>query len=107
MSFSSEEKQDRKRMNRLILCAVLTLFLLVTSSNAKSLMNDDDIELNDQNAQMFLRAMLGENSPDLDTRQTDKRCVPCKFNFFLCCTPNLCYHHHFRPDECLEVKTHK
>ena len=99
-------------MNRILLLAVFGLLLVVALSNAKNLVdNNDDLEINDQKARMFLRAMLGDESDDdsadaaaMDTRNNDKQCVGCKFGAALCCAPNFCRKKRFRPDECVEVK---
>ena len=98
-------------MNRILLLAVVGLLLVVALSNAKNLVdNNDDLEINDQKAQMFLRAMLGDESDGgsvgsaaMDTRQ----CVSCKFGLGLCCAPNFCEKKRFRPDKCIRVKTGK
>lgn len=89
---------------------LLALILIIASTQAKRLFydNDNDMELSDKKARMFLRAMLNEDDDDaansLDTREIGKNCVPCKFGINPCCAPNICVKKRFRPDECMEVK---
>ena len=95
---------------KLILLFLACIAVLATS-NAKRLFydNDNDMELSDKKARMFLRAMLNEDEDDdgaksFDTREIGKNCVPCKFGINPCCAPNICVKKRFRPDECMEVK---
>jgi hypothetical protein len=95
-------------MKTIILLAIFGLLLIVSSSNAKNVMNDNDLEFSDKKARMFLRAMMGDDDDDLasfDMRQSN--CVKCKFGIFNCCAPNFCKKKLLRPDECVEVKSGK
>ncbi|CAF3183632.1 unnamed protein product [Rotaria socialis] len=69
--------------------------------------NDNDLELSNEKAQMFLRSMLNddENSDDdsMDKREFGKNCVPCKFKINPCCAPNICVKKFFW-NECMEIK---
>ena len=100
-------------MKNLILLAAILLLSIIVSSNAKRLFydNDNDMELSDQKARMFLRAMTGEDDDDdsasFDTRESGKNCVACKFGINKCCAPNICIKKRFRPDECMEIKQGK
>ncbi len=100
-------------MKTLILISAIALLCIISSSNAKRLFhdNDNDMELSDKKARMFLRAMTGDDDDDdtqsFDTRETGKNCVPCKFGINPCCAPNICIKKSFRPDECLEIKPGK
>ena len=100
-------------MKTIILLAIFALLLIVSLSNAKNLYDNDDMELTDANARMFLRAIMDDdNSDDADlssfeTRQAGNKCVSCKFGMAPCCAPNICRKKRFRPDECMEVKTGK
>lgn len=102
-------------MNRILLLAVFCLLWIVALSNAKNLVdNNDDSEIDDQKARMFLRAMLDDQSDDnsddsaaMDTRHNNGDCVGCKFGAALCCKPNFCRKKRLRPDECVEVKVGK
>jgi len=103
-----------RKMNTktIILLAAIALLCIISSSNAKRLFydNDNDMELSDKKARMFLEAMTGEDdddSPSLDTREFGKNCVGCKFGINPCCAPNFCRKKRFRPDECVEVKQGK
>ncbi len=103
----------------IILLAAIALLCIISTSNAKRLFynNDNDMELSDKKARMFLRAITGEsddadddgddNSASFDTREFGKNCVPCKFGINPCCAPNICKQKRFRPDECLEIKQGK
>ena len=99
-------------MKTIILLAAIALLCMIASSHANRLYNfDDDTELSDQKARMFLRALTedGESDDDdvasFDTRESGKNCVPCKFGINPCCAPNICIKKRFRPDECMEIKT--
>jgi hypothetical protein len=98
----------------IILLATIVLLYIISSSNAKRLFydNDNDMELTDKKARMFLRTITGEGDDDddstsFDTREFGKNCVPCKFGINPCCAPNICIKKRFRPDECLEIKQGK
>jgi hypothetical protein len=99
-------------MKTIILLAIFALLFIVSSSNAKRLFydNDNDMELTDKKARMFLRSMTGDDDDDtasFDTRESGKNCVKCKFGINPCCAPNICVKKSFRPDECVEIKTGK
>ena len=100
-------------MKTAILLALFGLLVIVALTNGKNVVNQDDLEFNDKNARMFLRAMLGDgdsgddDSDSFDTRQQNKNCVPCKFGVSPCCAPNICRKKRFRPDECIEIKPGK
>ncbi|CAF1126745.1 unnamed protein product [Rotaria sordida] len=101
-------------MKTIIFFIIGALLLIVSTSDAKRLFydNDNDMELSDKKARMFLRSMLNDDSDDddagsLDTRESGKKCVPCKFGINPCCAPNICIKKKFRPDECMEIKTGK
>ena len=100
-------------MKTLILFAAVLLVCTISTSNTKRLFvdNDNDMELTDKKARMFLRAMTGESDDDdagsLDTREIGRNCVPCKFGLNPCCAPNICVKKRFRPDECMEIKQGK
>ncbi|CAF1201507.1 unnamed protein product [Rotaria sp. Silwood1] len=100
-------------MKTFIFLVICVLLFVVSTSNAKRLFydNDNDMELTDKRARMFLRSMLNGDSDDdagsLDTREIGKNCVPCKFGINPCCPPNICIKKKFRPDECMEVKPGK
>jgi hypothetical protein len=104
-------------MKTIILVAAFALLFIVSLVDAKRSLkdNDNNLELSDKRAQMFLRSMLtdadsndddddDDDSPSFDTRQD---CVQCKFNIGRCCPPNFCRKKFLRPDECVEVKTGK
>ncbi|CAF3108848.1 unnamed protein product, partial [Rotaria sp. Silwood2] len=70
---------------------------------------DNDLELSNEKAQMFLRSMLNDDDDDdsyepLDKREFGKNCVPCKFKINPCCAPNICKKKRFW-NECMEIKT--
>jgi len=100
-------------MKTIILLAIFALLFIVSSSNAKRLFydNDNDMELTDKRARMFLRSMTDDDDDDdtasFDTRESGKNCVKCKFGINPCCAPNICVKKSFRPDECVEIKTGK
>jgi hypothetical protein len=99
-------------MKTIILLAIFALLFIVSSSNAKRLFydNDNDMELTDKKARMFLRSMTGDDDDDtasFDTRESGKNCVKCKFGINPCCAPNICVKKSFRPDECVEIKQGK
>lgn len=103
-------------MKSILLLAALVLLFAIASTNGKRLFydNDNDMELSDKKARMFLRAMTGEDGDDgdsdsasFDTRESGKNCVPCKFGLNPCCAPNICIKKRFRPDECMEIKPGK
>jgi hypothetical protein len=81
-------------MKTSILLTIFALFFIISSSNAKRLFydNDNDMELTDKKARMFLRSMMNDDddAPSFDTRETGKNCVPCKFGINPCCPPNIC-----------------
>ena len=98
----------------IILLAAIALLCIVSSSNANRLFhgNDNDMELSNDKARMFLRALTGEENDDddtasFDTRESGKNCVRCKFGVNPCCAPNICVKKRFRPDECMEIKQGK
>lgn len=98
----------------MILLAAIALLCFISSSNAKRLFfnNDNDMELTDQKARMFLRAISSQgddddDAPSFDTRESGKNCVKCKFGINPCCAPNICIKKSFRPDECMEIKQGK
>jgi hypothetical protein len=100
------------KMHTKIVLAMVTLLCVVSSINAKRLFydNDNDMELSDKKARMFLRSMMNDDdddSPSFGTREAGKNCVPCKFGINPCCAPNVCVKKSFRPDECMEVKPGK
>ncbi|CAF1208770.1 unnamed protein product [Rotaria sp. Silwood1] len=101
-------------MKTFIYLAICVLLFVVSTSDAKRLFydNDNDMELTDKKARMFLRSMLNGDSDNddtgsLDTREFGKNCVRCKFGINPCCAPNICVKKRFRPDECMEIKTGK
>ena len=101
-------------MKTAMLLAAVALLCIVSSANAKRLFynNDDDMELSDKKARMFLRSMTNDNEDDdalasFDTRESGKNCVACKFGINPCCAPNICIKKRFRPDECMEIKPGK
>jgi hypothetical protein len=102
-------------MKTIILLAIFGLLLIVSSSNAKNLYDDKDMEFSDKQARMFLRAIMGDNDNDddddgltaLDTRQTNQNCVACKLGIVPCCAPNICQKKFLRPDKCIRIKPGK
>ena len=114
-AISSLEKKNRDRtMKAIILLAALVLLCMISSSNGKRLFynNDNDMELSDKKARMFLRGLTGEEEDDddtasFDTRESGRNCVKCKFGINPCCAPNICIKKSFRPDECMEIKQGK
>jgi hypothetical protein len=101
-------------MKTIILLAIFALLFIVSSSNAKRLFydNDNDMELTDKKARMFLRSMMdndddGDDLASFDTRESGKKCVKCKFGINPCCAPNICVKKTLRPDECVEIKPGK
>jgi hypothetical protein len=106
-------------MKTVILLGAFALLLIISSLDAKGLSydNDNNMEVSDKKARMFLRSMLDNdddddddddnNSPSFDTREFGKNCVRCKFGINPCCAPNRCKKKFLRPDECVEVKTGK
>lgn len=90
----------------------ISVFLLLLSVcvfvDGKNFVNDDEqLELANDQARMFLRAMTGDEDDDsLDKREFGTNCVPCKFKLNPCCAPNMCIKKFFW-NECMEVKTHK
>ena len=97
-------------MKSIILLATVALLCMIVSSNANRLFydNDNDMELSNDKARMFLRAIAGDDdSASFDTREFGKNCVKCKFGINPCCAPNICIKKSFRPDECMEIKTGK
>lgn len=99
-----------KTTNFLLLIFVLIGFFISTESKRLFYDNDNDMELSDKKARMFLRAIFDDNNDEssvLDTRELSngKNCVKCKFGINPCCAPNICVKKRFRPDECMEIKT--
>ena len=104
-------------MKSILFLVALVLLCAIVSTNGKRLFydNDNDMELSDKKARMFLRAMTGEDGDDdddgdsasFDTREAGRNCVPCKFGINPCCAPNICVKKRFRPDECMEIKQGK
>jgi hypothetical protein len=102
-------------MKTIYLLAIFALLFIISYSDAKRLFhdNDNDMELTDKRARMFLRSMTDDedsdddNSASMDTREFGKNCVACKFGLNPCCAPNVCVKKRFRPDECMEIKTGK
>ncbi|CAF4631870.1 unnamed protein product [Rotaria magnacalcarata] len=104
-------------MKTIMLLAIFAFVLVISTSNAKRLFynNDNDMELTDKRARMFLRSMTNDDDDDdsnddsasFDTRDSGKKCVACKFGLNPCCAPNICIKKRFRPDECMEIKTGK
>jgi hypothetical protein len=94
-----------------LVLAVLIFQCIISSANSKRLFynNDDDMELSDDKARMFLRSMMNDDdaASSLDTREIGKNCVACKFGINPCCAPNICVKKRWRPDECMEVKQGK
>jgi len=97
-------------MKTIILLAIFGLLLIVSSSNAKNLYDDKDMEFSDKQARMFLRAIMGEDDDGLtalDTRQTNQNCVACKLGIIPCCAPNICQKKLLRPNKCIRIKPGK
>ena len=69
--------------------------------------NDDELELSNERAQMFLSSMLNDNDDSndesLNKREFGIDCVRCKFGLNPCCKPNICVKKFFW-DECMEIK---
>ena len=112
LNFPREKKLN---MKPIILIAIFTLLCIVSSSNGRyqHRSNDDGVKSPDENARMFLRAMMNgdsddsddDNSASMDTRQTG--CVACKFGLAPCCPPNFCQKKFMWPDKCISVKPGK
>ena len=72
--------------------------------------NDDELELSNERAQMFLRSMLNDddssdgNDESFNKREFGTNCVKCKFGVNPCCKPNICVKKFFW-DECMEIQT--
>ncbi|CAF3773682.1 unnamed protein product [Rotaria socialis] len=102
-------------MKTIMLLVIFAFVFVISTSNAKRLFynNDNDMELTDKRARMFLRSMTNndddsnDDTASLDTREFGKNCVACKFGINPCCAPNICIKKRFRPDECMEIKTGK
>ncbi|CAF3487159.1 unnamed protein product [Rotaria socialis] len=102
-------------MKTIMLLVIFAFVFVISTSNAKRLFynNDNDMELTDKRARMFLRSMTNndddsnDDTASLDTRDFGKNCVACKFGINPCCAPNICIKKRFRPDECMEIKTGK
>jgi hypothetical protein len=81
-------------ISTIVILAAFAVLLVASSSDAKRLFadNDNDAELSEQKARMFLRSMLDDddNSSPLDKRESGKNCVPCTFGINPCCAPNIC-----------------
>jgi hypothetical protein len=98
-------------MKTIILLAAVALLCMVVSSNANRLFydNDNDMELSNDKARMFLRAISNDDdddSPSFNTRESGKNCVRCKLGINPCCAPNICIKKFFF-DECMEIKPGK
>lgn len=69
--------------------------------------HDNDLELSNDKAQMFLRSMLNDDDSDINElagkREFGTNCVPCKFKLNPCCKPNICLKK-FPWNECMEIK---
>ena len=85
---------------------LLSLFLFVNGKNFVADDDDNQLELPNDQARMFLRAMTDDEDDSLDKREFGKNCVPCKFKLNPCCAPNMCIKKFFW-NECMEIKTHK
>jgi hypothetical protein len=99
-------------MKPIIILAAIALLCMISLSNARRINSDNAMELSDDKARMFLRAISGDDSDDdnlasFDTRESGKNCVKCKFGINPCCAPNICIKKSFRPDECMEIKPGK
>ena len=90
-----------------IIILVLSICSLIDGKRL-FLNNDNDLELTNEKAQMFLRSMLNDDSDDqndlFDKREFGKNCVQCKFKINPCCAPNICLKK-FPWNECMEIKT--
>jgi hypothetical protein len=86
---------------------LLVLSLCSIIDGKRSLNNDNNLELRNDQAQMFLRSILNEdsdsNDDSFDKREFGKNCVPCKFKINPCCPPNVC-RKKFPWNECMEIK---
>lgn len=91
----------------------ITIILLVLSicsliDGKPSYLNDNnDLEITNEKARMFLRSMLNDDSSSddlFDRRESGKNCVPCKFKLNKCCAPNICVKK-LLWNECMEIKT--
>jgi len=91
-----------------IILLILSFCLLVHGKRKRIFSNDDnDLELSDDKAQMFLRTMLKDDDDDgelLGKRESGTDCVKCKFKLNPCCKPNVCVKK-FPWNECMEIKT--
>jgi hypothetical protein len=88
-----------------IILLVLSICLLIDGRRS---FEDSGLELTDDKAQMFLRAILNDdsnNDEDLyGKREFGTNCVPCKFKINPCCPPNKC-RKKLPWNECMEFKT--
>jgi hypothetical protein len=84
-------------MKTIILVAAFALLFIVSLVDAKRSLkdNDNNLELSDKRAQMFLRSMLTDADSNDDDDDDDDS------------PPNFCKKKFLRPDECVEVKTGK
>jgi hypothetical protein len=95
-----------------MICKISIILLVVISIcsliDGKRSFHDNDLELTDDKAQMFLRTILNDdsnNDEDLyGKRESGKNCVPCKFKINPCCEPNKC-RKKLPWNECMEFKT--
>ncbi|CAF3033433.1 unnamed protein product [Rotaria sp. Silwood2] len=89
---------------------ILVLSIICSYIDGKRLYlnNDNDLELSNEKAQMFLRSQLNDDDDQasFDTREFGKNCVPCKFKINPCCAPNICIKKFFW-NECMEIKAPK
>jgi hypothetical protein len=96
-----------------LLVALLCLLSIISIIMGKHLsFDDDDFEMTNDRARMFLRQNNddGDNSNDetdtnqlVDRREFGTNCVPCKFKVNPCCAPNICVKK-FLWNECMEIK---
>ncbi len=95
------------QMNTLIIFGFLAIILMLSSCEGSKLFLDDDndMELTEAKARMFLEAE--SEADDFDRRAAADNCVNCKFGIFKCCHPHICVKKFLRPDECMEIKTGK
>jgi len=97
-----------------MICKISIILLLLSicsliDGNRLFYNNDNDLELSNEKAQMFLRSILDDDSDgddmSYDKREWGKDCVKCKFKWNNCCKPNICIKKFFW-NECMEIKTH-
>jgi hypothetical protein len=92
-----------------MICKISILLLAISFCvliDGKSLLHDNDLELSNDKAQMFLRSILNDDDDDdrFIKRESGKNCIPCKFKLNPCCPPNICVKKFFW-NECMEIKT--